>query len=157
MLEKMINRARSDGPSAAALRVRDVGVVSLEQRTAYPFDGEVTIRVTPERESTFKVYVRIPQWAARTSVAVNGASITGEAEAGAFIDGYKIEETLRVPSPTDPSWLETLPATDTAEGPDVHVAPLGRPALVFSPYYRAGGRRDRTWRLTWMPLAPESQ
>jgi DUF1680 family protein len=210
------------GPSAAALRVRDVGVVSLEQRTAYPFDGEVTIRVTPERESTFKVYVRIPQWAARARVAVNGASLTGDAEAGAFfaiqrewhkddvislslpmrpqlhfrtqsstqesrapddspirqevvhfdylavtrgplayatglIDGYKIEETLRVPSPTDPSWLETLPATDRAEGPDVRVAPLGRPALVFSPYYRAGGRRDRTWRLTWMPLAPESQ
>ena len=35
--------------------------------------------------------------------------------------------------------------------------PLGRPALMFSPYYRAGGRRDRTWRLTWMPLAPEPQ
>jgi hypothetical protein len=79
------------------------------------------------------------------------------AYATGLIDGYKIAETLRVSSPTDPSWLETLPATDTAEGPDVRVAPLGRPALVFSPYYRAGGRRDRTWRLTWMPLAPESQ
>ena len=74
-----------------------------------------------------------------------------------LIDGYKIEETLRVPSQTDSSWLETLPATAAAEGPDVRVTPLGRPALVFSPYYRAGGRRDRTWRLTWMPLAPESQ
>ena len=80
-------RARGGGSARAAqpsARVREAGVVSLEQRTAYPFDGEVTIRVTPERESTFKVYVRIPQWAASTSVAVNGASITGEAEAGAF-------------------------------------------------------------------------
>ena len=74
-----------------------------------------------------------------------------------LIDGYKIEETLRVPSPTDPTWLETLPATRADEGPDLRVAPLGRPPLVFSPYYRAGGRRDRTWRLTWMSLAPESQ
>jgi len=210
------------GPSKAALRVHDVGTVNLEQKTAYPFDGDVAIRVTPERAATFRIQVRIPQWAARASVAVNGASVKGEVEAGAFfaiqrewrrddlitlslpmrpqlhvkthsstqeslapddspirqevmhfdyfaitrgplayatslIDGYKIEETLRVPSPTDPSWLETLPATDAAEGPDVRVAPLGRPALVFSPYYRAGGRRDRTWRLTWMPLAPESQ
>jgi hypothetical protein len=39
----------------------------------------------------------------------------------------------------------------------VRLTPRDRPALVFSPYYRAGGRRDRTWRLTWMPLAPESQ
>jgi len=73
-----------------------------------------------------------------------------------LIDGYKIEETLRIPAQSDATWLETVPAAD-AEGPDVRVAPLGRPALVFSPYYRAGGRRDRTWRLTWMPLAPESQ
>jgi DUF1680 family protein len=210
------------GASQAALRVRDVGIVNLEQRTAYPFDGEVVIRVTPERTATFKVHVRIPQWAVGASIAVNGASIANDVSAGAFlpiqrewrqddvitlslpmrpqlhfrtqsstqesrapddapvrqevlhfdylavtrgplvyatglIDGYKIEETLRVPSPTDPTWLETLPAMQTAEGPDVRVAPLGRPALVFSPYYRAGGSRDRTWRLTWMPLAPESQ
>jgi DUF1680 family protein len=209
------------GPSEAALRVRDVGMVHLEQRTAYPFDGEVAIRVTPERAATFKVHVRIPQWAAGAGLAVNGVSIQGGG-AGAFfpiqrewrrddvitlslpmrpqlhfrtqsstqesrapddspvrqevmhfdylaitrgplayatglIDGYKIEETLRVPSPADPTWLETLTAATAAEGPDVRVAPLGRPALVFSPYYRAGGRRDRTWRLTWMPLAPESQ
>jgi hypothetical protein len=78
------------------------------------------------------------------------------AYATGLIDGYKTEETLRVPAPTEPSWLETLPATDATQGPDVRVAPLGRPALVFSPYYRAGGRHDRTWRLTWMPLAPES-
>jgi DUF1680 family protein len=210
------------GPSEATLRVIDVGTVKLEQRTGYPFDGEVEIRVTPQRAATFKIHVRIPQWAARASIAVNGASTTDSAEAGSFfaiqrewrkddvislslpmrpqlhfraqsstqesrapddapirqevmhfdyfavtrgplayatglIDGYKTAETLRVASPTDPSWLETLPATDAAEGPDVRVAPLGRPALVFSPYYRAGGRRDRTWRLTWMPLAPESQ
>ena len=209
------------GPSEAALRVRDVGMVHLEQRTAYPFEGEVAIRVTPERAATFKVHVRIPQWAAGAGVAVNGVSIQGGG-AGAFfpihrewrkddvitlslpmrpqlhfrtqsstqesrapddspvrqevmhfdylaitrgplayatglIDGYKIEETLRVPSPTDPTWLETLAGATAAEGPDLRVAPLGRPALVFSPYYRAGGRRDRTWRLTWMPLAPEAQ
>ena len=209
------------GPSEAALHVRDVGTVRLEQRTAYPFDGEVAIRVAPERAATFNVHVRIPQWAAGARVAVNGVSIEG-GSAGAFlpiqrewrkddvitlslpmrpqlhfrtqsstqesrapddspvrqevlhfdylavtrgplvyatglIDGYKIEETLRVPSPTDPTWLETVSGTNAAEGPDVRVAPLGRPALVFSPYYRAGGRRDRTWRLTWMPLAPESQ
>ena len=73
-----------------------------------------------------------------------------------LIDGYKIEETLRVPLPIAAAWLETLPATDAALGPDVRVAPLGRAPLVFSPYFRAGGRRDRSWRLTWMQLAPES-
>jgi DUF1680 family protein len=220
------------GPSEADLRVSDVGMVNLEQKTAYPFDGDVAIRVTPERVATFKIQIRIPQWAADARAAVNGVAVplpnprprSGGGQGGGaggfvtiqrewrkddvislslpmrpqlhfraqssvqesrapddspirqevmhfdylavtrgplayatgLIDGYKTEETLRVPAPTDPSWLETLPATDATQGPDVRVAPLGRPALVFSPYYRAGGRRDRTWRLTWMPLAPES-
>lgn len=209
------------GPSQAALQVHGVGTVRLEQHTEYPFDGEVAIRVTPERSAMFKVHVRIPHWAAGAGIRVNGASSSSSLVAGAFfaiqrewraddvitlslpmqpqahfrthsntqesrapddapvrqevlhfdyvaitrgplvyatglIDKYKIEETLRVPAPTDAAWLETLlPAG--AEGPDVRVSPLGRAALVFNPYYRAGGRRDRTWRLTWMPLAPESQ
>jgi DUF1680 family protein len=218
------------GPSDAALQVRGVGTVRLEQRTGYPFDGEVSIHVAPERTAAFKVHVRIPDWATGAGISVNGASCPlpnpppfhGGGQGGGFffaidrewrsgdvitlslpmqprahvrthsntqesrapddspvrqevlhfdylaitrgplvyatglIDGYKVEETLRVPPPTESAWLETLPAAG-AEGPDVRVSPLGRPALVFTPYYRAGGRRDRTWRLTWMPLAPESQ
>jgi DUF1680 family protein len=202
------------GPSAAELQVRGAGAVRLEQRTGYPFDGEVAIRVAPERNATFTVNVRIPQWASSAEVRVNGAhcalgpihrewrkddvievslpmrpqahfranSNTQESRAPddsavrqevlhfdyvaitrgplvyatGLIDGYKIEETLRLPAPAEAAWLETLPASG-AEGPEVRMAPSGRPALVFSPYYRAGGRRDRTWRLTWMPLAPEPQ
>ena len=209
------------GASEATVQVRDVGIVRLEQRTTYPFDGEVAIHVAPERTAAFGIHVRIPQWAAGASVQVNGASVASAVPAGAYlpiqrewrkddvislslpmrpqthfrsqsstqesrtpddspvrqevmhfdylavtrgplvyatglIDGYKTEESLLVPAPTDTTWLEPLPAAG-AEGADLRVAPLGRPALLFSPYYRAGGRRDRTWRLTWMPLAPEAQ
>jgi uncharacterized protein len=202
------------GPSEAELQVRGAGTVRLEQRTGYPFDGEIAIRVVPGRNATFTVNVRIPQWATGAEVRVNGSSCplgpihrewrkddvievslpmrpqahfransnTQESRAPdgspvrqevlhfdyvaitrgplvyatGLIDGYKIEETLRVPAPTEVAWLETLPAAGGA-GPDVRMAPLGRPPLVFSPYYRAGGRRDGAWRLTWMPLAPEPQ
>jgi DUF1680 family protein len=209
------------GPSQATLQVRGVGMVRLEQRTEYPFDGEIAIRVAPERSATFKFHVRVPQWATGAALSVNGVSCPLPDSGGAFvaihrewraddiiklslpmqpqahfrtnsntqesrapddspvrqevlhfdyvaitrgplvyatglIDGYKVEETLRVPAPTGGAWLETLPASG-AEGPDVRVSPLGRAPLVFTPYYRAGGRRDRSWRLTWMPLAPESQ
>jgi uncharacterized protein len=207
------------GASEATLQVRDAGIVRLDQRTEYPFDGEVAVHVTPERTATFKIHVRIPQWAVDASVQVNGAGIGAEVAAGAYlpiqrewrkgdvlalslpmrpqvhlrthsstqesrapddepirqevmhldylavtrgplvyatglIDGYKVEETLRVPAPNAATWLESMPAAD-APGSDLRLAPLDRPALLFSPYYRAGGRRDRTWRLTWMPLAPE--
>ena len=208
------------GASETTLQLPDVGAVRLEQRTEYPFEGDIAIRVTPDRAATFRIQVRIPQWAAGASIRVNGADVEA-APPGAFfpirrewrkddaitlslpmqpqthvrthsntqesrapdaslvrqevlhfdylavtrgplvyatglIDGYKIEETLRIPASTDRTWLETVSAAEAA-GPDVRLTPRDRSALLFSPYYRAGGRRDRTWRLTWMPLAPESQ
>jgi len=77
--------------------------------------------------------------------------------AAGLIDGYKIEETLRVGTQPAATWIETVAQQNAKpdEGPDLVLRPLDRPALTFSPYYRAGGRRDGTWRLTWISLAPE--
>jgi len=73
-----------------------------------------------------------------------------------LIDGYKIEETLRIDTGPPDTWLLTEQATDGEGGPPVRLCPVGRPPLTFQPYYRAGGRRDGAWRLTWMMLAPET-
>ena len=70
------------GPSEAVLNVADVGAVRIEQRTPYPFDGEVTIRVVPERAASFVVRVRIPEWAEGASVRVNGDAVSSAELAG---------------------------------------------------------------------------
>lgn len=75
--------------------------------------------------------------------------------ATSLIDGYKTEETLRLGGEPEETWLETAAAQDGADGVDVRLRPKGREPLTFSPYYRADGRRDGAWRLTWMSLAPE--
>ena len=62
-----------------------------------------------------------------------------------------------MPAPTDATWLETVPAAGAPKGRTCASRRSAVRRSMFSPYYRAGGRRDRTWRLTWMPLAPESQ
>jgi hypothetical protein len=73
-----------------------------------------------------------------------------------LIDGYKVEETLRMDAGPSDRWLETSVAEGSGEsGPEIRLRPQGRPPLTFQPYYRAGGRQDRTWRLTWMTVAPE--
>jgi DUF1680 family protein len=70
-----------------------------------------------------------------------------------LIDGFKTEETLRLP-------LDAGAALELAETPAGCVGPairlnLGyRAPLTFLPYFEAGGRRDGTWRLTWMQVAP---
>ena len=70
-----------------------------------------------------------------------------------LIDGYKIEETLRVPRRAgSDAGSRRCRAAMARTAPTSACAPVGRAPLMFSPYYRAGGRRDGAWRLTWMPL-----
>ncbi len=77
------------------------------------------------------------------------------AYATGLIDGFKTDETIRRP-PTDPTdWLSVLPHQLGEDGPAIRMAPEGRDPLTFVPYYRAGGRIDGAWRLTWLQLAPD--
>lgn len=69
-----------------------------------------------------------------------------------LIDGFKIEETLRLPDDPD-AILETVPAPEGYRGPAVRLNLGYRAPLVFQPYYEAGGRRYGSWRLTWMQVA----
>lgn len=68
-----------------------------------------------------------------------------------LIDGYKLDETVRVPAGSDDTWLASRSADE------IEMRPVGRAPLTFQPYYRAGGRQDGAWRLTWLTLAPESK
>jgi DUF1680 family protein len=49
--------------------------VELRQTTRYPWDGEVKISVTPERETEFAVNVRLPAWCRAPAIQVNGQSL----------------------------------------------------------------------------------
>jgi len=66
-------------------------------------------------------------------------------QATGLIDGYKLSETLR---------FDGEPEIEETDGV-VLLKPSGRAPIPFEPWFSAGGRRDGTWRLTWMQLAPE--
>ncbi|HEX7915988.1 glycoside hydrolase family 127 protein [Rudaea sp.] len=72
-----------------------------------------------------------------------------------LIDGYKSEESLLLAQGPPEQWLRIEPVSNEEEGPTIVLDPERRTPLAFVPYYRAGGRVDDAWRLTWMPLAPE--
>jgi DUF1680 family protein len=71
-----------------------------------------------------------------------------------LIDGYRTGETLRLSAAPVEQWLQVA-EQDNGEGPAIHLHSIGRAPLLLEPYYRAGGRADGAWRLTWMSLAPE--
>lgn len=58
--------------------------LKLEQKTNYPWDGDVKITVTPATPGEFVMYVRIPGWSAKNKVEVNGKQISG-ARAGGYL------------------------------------------------------------------------
>src|ERR1700676_5283214 len=58
--------------------------LKVTQKTNYPWDGKVEIAVTPSQPSDFVFYLRIPGWADRVQVAVNGQDVAG-VKAGAYL------------------------------------------------------------------------
>jgi DUF1680 family protein len=50
--------------------------LKVTQKTDYPWDGRVDIAVSPAEPSNFTFYLRIPGWAERAQVAVNGKALT---------------------------------------------------------------------------------
>lgn len=69
-----------------------------------------------------------------------------------LVDGYKFDETLRIPDSPPEQWLGE--SATPAGVPQLELQPLGRPALRYEPYFLADGRSDGGWRLTWLSLAP---
>lgn len=53
--------------------------VKLEQTTRYPWDGKITIKVTPANEHEFALHLRIPGWAQESPVPTDLYSFTDKA------------------------------------------------------------------------------
>ena len=68
-----------------------------------------------------------------------------------LVDGYKLEETLVLPDAPLAEWLGEV----AGDPPTLELRPLHRPPLRYEPWARASGRADGSWRLTWLPLAPD--
>ena len=58
--------------------------LKIEQKTNYPWSGEVKMTVNPATPSEFVVYVRIPGWSTKNVVKVNGREFGG-AKAGEYL------------------------------------------------------------------------
>lgn len=73
------------GPGAARVELARAGTVRIEQDTAYPFDGRIGLRVSPERSARFALKLRIPSWANGASVSINGESVSTAIALGDYL------------------------------------------------------------------------
>jgi DUF1680 family protein len=63
-----------------------VDSVTIRQETDYPNSGRVRLTVGPEKPATFTLRLRIPAWATKAGVSVNGQPARGAARAGTFFE-----------------------------------------------------------------------
>ena len=206
------------GPGEAGFELAG-GALRIVQDTAWPYPGDIRLRLATSRPARFALKLRIPSWAADATLVINGAdagvalvpehyavlerewrdgdellarfpmrpqlhrAINRNVQesrapdgsevrqevlhfeyaavtcgplvyATGLIDGFKVEETLRLPDAPPERWLvlQSAPADGV---PRIVLDPGYRAPLEFTPYFAAGGRVDGSWRLSWLPLAPE--
>jgi len=73
------------GESKISARLKSGISVTLVQKSEYPAEGKITIRVDPQRSSQFTLKLRIPYWSKKTRVSLNGEAIQG-VKSGKYLD-----------------------------------------------------------------------
>jgi DUF1680 family protein len=76
-------------PSVVTSVVRGGVPVTITEETEYPFRSTIRLTVSPERTSAFPLELRIPSWADKAEIRVNGRKVSG-VRAGTF---HRIERT----------------------------------------------------------------
>jgi DUF1680 family protein len=114
--------------NTATIPLKD-GKVKLVQETKYPWDGTVTIRVEPEKDFRFEMYLRVPAWCKQPgpgALSVNGGFVAADLAGGFFHIGrtWKKGDVIRLELP--------MPVERVHADPHVK-ADIGRVALQRGP------------------------
>jgi DUF1680 family protein len=103
------------GASALDTTLADGRRVKLKQETDYPWDGRVKITLESAPEGEFSLFVRVPGWAARPTLAVNGAP--AEAPAGRYVEvrrAWKNGDAVELVLPMNARLVEAHPLVEEA-------------------------------------------
>lgn len=91
-LPQMIYYQTNDGiavnlytPSTATVPSPQGTPVELKQETGYPQDGHVQITINPSAAENFVLRMRMPRWAAKPEITINGAPHDFEHAPGTFL------------------------------------------------------------------------
>jgi len=115
---------------AGAARCEVAGTtVQLDVQTDYPWNGDIVIRVRPERPASFALRLRVPGWCRRHRIELNGRPLAPPVARGyarirrRWTDGDVVRLRLAMP-PTrlaaDPRVLDDVRRVALARGPVVH-------------------------------------
>ena len=78
--------------------------VILNQSTNYPWSGDINTRVSPDTETSFTLFLRIPGWCQKAEVLVNGKRVEEPVRPGCYlpisrtwVEGDEVQLSLSLP------------------------------------------------------------
>jgi DUF1680 family protein len=97
--------------STAQLSI-DGNTVTVNQRTMYPWEGDVEITIQPKKRSRFSLFLRIPGWCRKLKIQINKEPLTESVLPGRYVEihrlwkpGDKVQLSLSMPV----EWLKCHP------------------------------------------------
>jgi DUF1680 family protein len=73
--------------------------LTLVQQTKYPWDGDISLKISPAKAATFTLYLRIPGWASKATVTLDGKPAPGKPKPGDYFAirrEWKAASTVRL-------------------------------------------------------------
>jgi len=86
--------------------------LKIVQRTKYPWDGDITLKVSPAKTATFTLYLRIPGWSGKSTATVDGKPAPGKLKSGEYFAihrDWQGESTVHLQLDMTPSLVEANP------------------------------------------------
>ncbi len=86
--------------------------LKVVQRTKYPWDGDITLKVSPAKAATFTLYLRIPGWSSKATVTVDGKPAAGKPKPGEYFAIHRAwqgEDTVRLQLDMTPRFVQANP------------------------------------------------
>lgn len=97
------------GGNKLSTKLLDGSELQLKQVTNYPWEGRVEISIEKCKKDAFDMMLRIPRWAAGTTVKVNGQDADVAVEAGKFATisrQWKKGDVITIDMPMDVKFVE---------------------------------------------------
>lgn len=92
------------GTGKLETKLPDGSAIRLSQTSDYPWDGKVTVKIEQAPTKAMSLRLRIPGWAEKATVKVNGQAASAEARSGTYCEvqrqwaaGDKVELDLPMP------------------------------------------------------------
>ncbi|MDB5247148.1 MAG: hypothetical protein JWQ40_1542 [Segetibacter sp.] len=103
------------GGSNVSTTLKDGSPLKLNQVTNYPWDGNVTVTVDQAPGKEFSVFMRIPGWADKAQISINGKPYTGVVTPGQYTElkrKWATRDKIELILPMDAKLIEANPLVE---------------------------------------------